>query len=247
EFIYNFKDTFNLTLSGLKINLRSDLPPGMGLGSSASILSALAHGLNLYFGLNQSKEELNDFIFQGEKSYHATPSGIDNTLCVLGGILFYQEGNATPLPPFAGDNFLVINSGIPRKTRDMVDAVRRFKENDPDIFGNIIAELGEIAMSGKEAIIAGDVAALGTLMTRDHELLRQLGVSHANLESIVEACLSEGALGAKLTGAGGGGYAIALVTDEILPQLEEKLQGMGISFFKAAIDTIGLDGRVRDE
>jgi mevalonate kinase len=247
EFIYQFKDHFNLTLSGLKITLKSDLPPAMGLGSSASVLSSLAHALNLYFNLQQSKESLNEFIFQGEKSYHATPSGIDNTLCVLGGIVFYQGGASTPLPDFLGGNFLVINSGIPRKTRDMVDRVRKFKENDSDTFNAIIGELTDLALSGQQAIIEGDIITLGTLMTRDHELLRQLGVSHPNLDDIVDTCLSAGAFGAKLTGAGGGGYAIALVGEDILPQLELKLQEMGISFFKAAIDTKGLEGHVTEE
>jgi mevalonate kinase len=72
--------------------------------------------------------------------------------------------------------------------------------------------IGALVHRGMEALLAGDAEAVGRAMTENHLLLRRLGVSHPALETLVSAALPT-SLGAKLTGAGGGGCMIALTRD----------------------------------
>ncbi len=242
EFLYRFKGTYNVTFRNLQVILHSDLPPAMGLGSSASILAALAHGLNLYFKLNLSLQDLNDLIFQGEHVYHGTPSGIDNTLCVNGGFILYQGGKMATLDTQYDKQIFVINSGVPRNTRAMVEFVYKFKESNPQKFKQLQGRMEEIVQSAKTALLKQDSTVLGELMNQNHQILCSLGVSHPKLDQIVKICNDYGALGTKITGAGGGGCVICLIEDDRIPALQRGLTEKGIAFFLTNITHTGLQG-----
>ncbi len=244
QFLYRFKGTYNLSFKNLQVILHSELPPAMGLGSSASILASLAHGLNLYFKLNLSLQDLNDLIFQGEHVYHGTPSGIDNTLCVHGGFIWYQAGKMATLDTQYNKQIFVINSGIPRNTRAMVEFVYKLKESNPQKFGRLQRRMEEIVLKAKDALFKQDSALLGELMNQNHQILCELGVSHPKLDQIVQICNNLGALGTKITGAGGGGCVICLIEEDRIPALQQTLTEKGIAFFLTNITNIGLQGSV---
>lgn len=240
EFLYRFKGTYKVSLRNIQVILNSELPPAMGLGSSASILACLAHGLNLYFKLNLSLQNLNDLIFQGEHVYHGTPSGIDNTLCVYGGSILYQIGKIAPLENHFDKPILIINSGIPRNTRAMVEYVHKFKESHPQEFGRLQEKMEKIVLRAKDALIKPDPALLGDLMNQNHQILCELGVSHPKLDQIVKICQSHEAWGTKITGAGGGGCVICLMDEDRIPALQRNLTEKGIAFFPTNITKTGL-------
>ena len=100
-------------------------------------------------------------------------------------------------------------SGRPRDTRAQVEAVRRLRERTPAV-GAVIGALGALTPAGERALALGDVDELGRLFDIAHGLLAALRVSSAELDVLVHAARAAGAIGAKLTGAGGGGAVIAL-------------------------------------
>jgi mevalonate kinase len=84
-----------------------------------------------------------------------------------------------------------------------------------------------------EALIEGDMETLGELMNLNHALLYGLGVSDESLERLIQAARKAGALGAKLTGAGGGGCMIALADKNRLENVLEAVQKAGGEAFTA--------------
>jgi mevalonate kinase len=100
-------------------------------------------------------------------------------------------------------------SGRPRDTAAQVAAVGRLAERLPAA-GEILALLGRLSDDAAAALAKGDVDGLGRIMDAAHGLLAALRVSSPELETLVHTARAAGAVGAKLTGAGGGGAVIAL-------------------------------------
>ncbi|GBE30688.1 mevalonate kinase [bacterium BMS3Bbin04] len=100
------------------------------------------------------------------------------------------------------------------RTIDMVKRVRSSRDLNPKRVDSILDKIGEVTSDAGIALGTGDEVEVGRLMLRNHELLAQLGVSTRELDKAVDLLVKKGALGAKLTGSGGGGAAIALVQPE---------------------------------
>ena len=101
-------------------------------------------------------------------------------------------------------------SGEPRDTGARVADVARQREAKPAETDARLARLGELAAHGAHALARGSVRALGPLLDAAQEDLAGLGLSTPRLDALIAAARGAGALGAKLTGAGGGGAMIAL-------------------------------------
>lgn len=203
----------------LSVHVDCRIPLGAGLGGSAALSTAIARSAGLV------DDRLFEAVQAMEKVFHDNPSGIDATIAIHGCPCLFRRGGlhrapagvvaqrlsqsalAVPLPPL---RLAVGLSGVPRKTADMVRRVADFTRDAPARASRTLERIGQIAVRGVRAAQAGDLRTLGKLMTENHEALVRLGVSHAALDSMVEIALGAGALGAKLTGAGGGGCAIAL-------------------------------------
>ncbi len=215
----------------LRIRCRDDLPNWSGLGSSAGFCVALARALCEALGRSCPDETINRAAYQGERIFAANPSGIDNTVATYGRSLWYVRGRTPPWEWIrtAGPLRLVIgSSGLPASTREQVERVARFKEERPSVFSALLEEAGALVRKARGELEVGDWPSLGESMNQGHAMLRRLGVSHGVLDEMVAFCLREGALGAKLTGAGGGGCMIALVEDaELGTRIAAGLQRMG--------------------
>ncbi len=199
----------------------ADLPAAAGLGSSAATTVAVARALAALAGTAPSPDALADAANAGERCFHGNPSGVDVALALRGGLGVYRRGAglaplaAAPLPLVVG------LSGEPRSTAAMVARVAEALAAAPARAGDQLAALGAAATEGAAIVTsaAPDLARLGALFTAAHRTLAALGVSSPGLDALVEAALGAGALGAKLTGAGGGGAVIALAPgrqDEVL-------------------------------
>jgi mevalonate kinase len=132
--------------------------------------------------------------------------------------------------------FVVGYTGKKGNTGELVERVRRGTEKSPEARGHIM-EIGAIVEEARSALKKGDAVRVGALMTRNHQLLAQLGVSSPDLEKLIAAAAPH-AFGAKLTGAGGGGCMIAL-TEE--PEACAKaIDAAGGKAFQAQIDPDGV-------
>lgn len=197
-------------LGPTEIAVDTRLPAAAGLGSSAALSVALTRALAAAVGRELGDAEVEAVADSAERCFHANPSGVDVALATRGGLGLYRRGlGLTPVdaPPMA---LAVGLSGLPRSTAAMVARVAAAREAAPADVDARLGALGHGARQGADAMVAGDASLLGALMNAAHEHLAALGVSCPALDTLVHTARDAGALGAKLTGAGGGGAVIAL-------------------------------------
>ena len=188
------------------LQLRSDLPAGAGLGSSAAMCVAIARCI---CDDDDDGEQVLAVANAGEACFHDTPSGIDVALSMSGGIARYQKDSGLTTLACPALPIVVGLSGIPRSTAKMVTLVRDTLREDSAL-ESAISEIANLTREGQSALLSGNLEQLGSCMNRCHHELSRLGVGVATLDTMVGIAQSAGAVGAKLTGAGGGGAIIAL-------------------------------------
>jgi len=218
----------------IAIEVESELVPGMGMGSSAAISVALCLALRSYRGLPHERgwdPRLFEEVQALERIFHGTPSGIDAATVLSGGVLWFRAGPpreilSIRMPRTAAGVICIVEPGT--RTIELVRQVRHSRDLDPARVDGLLAEIGELTVQAGSALGSGDFALVGELMYRNHELLARLGVSTEQLDDAVELLREQGALGAKLTGAGGGGAVVALfepqLREELLPRLKDEFQ-----------------------
>ncbi len=211
-----------------EIVLRSDIPIASGLGSGAAVSAALGRALAAVLKRDLPNDALNDIVYEVEKLHHGTPSGIDNTVVVYEKPVYYIKGKALDFIRITDPLHLVVaDTGIAALTRETVADVRARYRGQRRQTRALLESIGALAEQARALVEAGQSRQLGKLMTRNHELLRQLGVSSDALDRLVEAALVAGACGAKLSGGGRGGNIIALVDENTMPTVEAALLAAG--------------------
>ena len=206
-------EKMNLSNVGMKIEVFSDVPRGMGLGGSAVLAVSIIKALNHHYKMGLSEQEINEMAYESEKIAHGNPSGIDNTLATYGYPLIYRKGEKTlkerlqikePL-----DLVLAFSKseGLTAKT---VAHVRTQWKSNQEMYEGVFDDIDAIVLNGIQAIQENDLKQLGELMNFNQGLLNTLQVSTPELERMIYIARDAGAFGAKLTGGGGGGAMIAV-------------------------------------
>ncbi len=219
---------FGVPLPNFYVLVHSTIPVASGLGSGAAATTALLRALSKALDITIDVETLNALVYEIEKLYHGTPSGIDNTVVVYEQPVYFVRGQ--PIETFAIGaplHLVVADTGVASPTHVTVGDVRALFEREPQRIGAIFDRIGSISRQAREKIVQGDVAALGRLMQQNHALLRDLAVSSALLDKLVAAAESAGAYGAKLSGGGRGGNLIALTPPEATARVSEAIQAAG--------------------
>ncbi|HHO50097.1 MAG TPA: mevalonate kinase [Deltaproteobacteria bacterium] len=197
---------------GYRVEIDSDLPVGMGMGSSAALSVALVRARAALQDRRLDAAGVYREAMVLERFFHGNPSGVDVAISSRGGCLWFQRSPSSELPdlePLAIEpwHLVVLESGEVGETAAQVARVAGdVRRNEP-----VLQQIGALVADARRAL--GDPRALGPLLSRNHQLLQQLGVSTPRLDALVELALGAGALGAKLSGAGGGGVVLALVDD----------------------------------
>jgi len=202
---------------GFYIRLRSRIPPAMGLGASAALAVAIIRAFDNLLNLKMDNTAVDRLAFECEKLAHGTPSGIDNNLATYGEPVLYSKSSATRTKPIQlseSPPIVVASSGIRGVTKEQVAGVRSRYEKNTQLYTTIFDEIDEIAIAGAHALKSGDYVTLGLLMNVCHGYLNALEVSTPELERMIQIARVNGACGAKLTGAGGGGSIVALCPDK---------------------------------
>jgi len=214
--------------AGLNIEINSTVPVAAGLGSSAAVVAAVTKAVSALLGVELSKEEVFRITFQSEKIVHGSPSGIDPAISTFGGTLLFQmDTGFKPLEVKADIPLVIGDTGMERSTRTQVEKVHGIREKYPHIIEPMMHAARELVLRAIEALRYNDLETLGELMNINHALLYGLGVSDESLEWLISAARKAGALGAKLTGAGGGGCMIALARSEGIEKVVEAIQRAG--------------------
>jgi mevalonate kinase len=201
----------NMKDANICLTVESELPDGSGLGSSAAVCVATAASLGRFLGLELGKGEIAKIAALGEKRVHGNPSGVDVETCLRGGIIsFSKKSGSRPLRSGADLEILVVFSGQRRRTSKLVELVDRLRRAYPATFEQLAAATSLICDQVEEAIEANDLVQLGSLMNLLQTSLSWIGVTTKSLDALLERVRKDKVLGAKITGAGGGGSIIAV-------------------------------------
>ncbi len=214
--------------ANLEIFIESDIPVASGFGSGAAISTAMVRALAAHFQREFAPAEISALVYETEKMYHGTPSGIDNTVIAYEQAIRFVRGQ--PITPFqiARPFTLVLaNTGIASPTKITVGDVRRGWENDKARYEKVFDDIAQIVESAQEALARGENELLGELMTRNQRELELLNVSSPEIENLLQAGLRAGASGGKLSGGGRGGNVIFYVEDERAEEIKRAVGGAG--------------------
>ena len=208
----------------IKIICGGTLLAGSGVGASAASCVSLARALSAEFNLGYSIEEINRVAWQGEFPYHGVASGVDNTASTYGGLLLFQVKNGQQLfekiqTPKSFE-IVLANSGITANTALLDEFIDQQKKDDPQLFATRMKNITDQSFAMKKGLEAGDLENVGKIMSENHKILTDMGMSHETLNYLCKSALEKGALGAKVTGGGRGGYMVALTPGK---ELQEKV------------------------
>jgi mevalonate kinase len=200
--------------TGLSITVTSKVPIGMGLGSSAATAVATVSSISAVLKKRISRQETFEAAYSLEKIIHGRPSGVDQATVTFGGLLTFRRGHVeSHMTPTTPPILVIGNTGRRRSTGELVSKVTELRQNDPRRYDQIASDAEQIANRAVIALNTGDSREVGRLMNQNQELLELVGVSSPELQKLIFAARASGALGAKLTGGGGGGCMIALTTN----------------------------------
>jgi mevalonate kinase len=224
----------------IKITYGGSLLAGSGVGASAASCVSLARALNATFELGLSIEEINHIGWEGEFAYHGIPSGIDNTASTYGGLLVYRvvddEKSFEHIEVERPFRIVLANSGVTADTSTLNDFVLGVKADDPELFAERCRVITEQSIAMREALEDFDLETVGSLLTANHEILIDMGLSHEKLVELCARARAMGALGAKLTGGGRGGYMLALTPEEDVQEVvASTFEEDGYAVIRAAI------------
>ncbi|KAJ2850847.1 Mevalonate kinase [Coemansia brasiliensis] len=239
---------------GFTVCVRSLLPVGAGLGSSASFNVVLAAALLQLSGQlykdgksTADRQLINEWAFAGEQVAHGTPSGIDNSVATYGGFLAYTRGQKPQnLNSSNALRVLITNTNVPKSTKALLAGVRSLRDKHPQVIDGVLDTIHSVAISAISLFESQgeDVEEkLQDIIRLNHGMLSTLGVSHLSLERIREITAAHH-MASKLTGAGGGGCALTLVpsnaSDETVEDVKRMLAHEGFQCYQTTVGGAGV-------
>lgn len=233
-------DQLGLTDRSLRIEVFPDIPRGMGLGGSAALAVAIIRALSQHFDLDLDDKRVNELARLSEEVAHGNPSGIDNALATWGRPLVFRRGNPPLVEPLHLGQPLHLVLGMSHSqglTAKTVGRVAEARERHPRLYERIFDDIDTLVLQGVVALRDQDMAVLGELMNLCHGLLNALQVSTPELERMVGIARDAGALGAKLTGGGGGGAMVALCDATTQSEVRSALERQGFKAMAMTTET----------
>ncbi len=238
EAVTQARDAADAPDAGFDVEIESEIPLGAGLGSSAAVAVAIVDAATRELGVRLAPEELADRAYRVEYEVQEGQASRADTFCSAIGGAVRVEGDDCRQLPAPQLPFVIGYDGGAGDTGALVSGVRDLK----DTYGfaaDTVRAIGDLVRTGEHALADEDVDRIGDLMDFNHGLLSALGVSSRSLDAMVWAARDAGALGAKLTGAGGGGCIVALdETSETRTALEYTPGCEDV--FRAELDTEGV-------
>lgn len=216
--LHNIQHVVQLTLSMIKeeaqpllIQIDSQVPGERGMGSSAAVSVAVVRALCDFYQYPLTNDQLYYLTNQAELIAHEATSGIDTLMASSDQAIIYRKSQSPAFFNCHLDAYLVVaDSGITGQTKQAVSFVAHQLKQSPQKVTHYMSTIGDFVQQAYDAIQTDDVDQLGRLFTYNHYYLAHLNVSSPELDRLVTAAWTAGALGAKMTGGGLGGCVIAL-------------------------------------
>jgi mevalonate kinase len=226
--------------TGIQIDVKSDIPLGVGLGSSSACCVAGAAAISRLFK-KTSKEEILELAIEAEKTIFENTSGADCTVCTYGGIMEYDKKNGfNKIKSEPNFHLVIANSNIEHSTKSVVEGVKRFKEKDENAFSILCNKESKLVEDVLELLKNNNIIELGNKISKNQEYLETIGISNDELRKMIQIGKSK-SFGAKITGAGGGGCIFALTDESNLEKTMNQFKDKNYDCFSVKIDFEGLD------
>ena len=226
--------------NGIRITVESNIPPGVGLGSSSACCVAGAASI---YGLfeKSTKEKILNLAIEAERTIFQNTSGADCTVCTFGGLMEYDKENGFKSiklePQF---NLVIANSKLEHSTKEVVASVKKFKDENNEKFHDMCKKENELINQIMIFLRNNNIIDLGNSMKKNQEFLETIGISNEKLREIINIA-NITSYGGKITGAGGGGCIVALTDQNNLEKTMALLEEKNIECFSTKIDFRGLD------
>ena len=225
--------------TGLKIHVKSDIPVGVGLGSSSACCVAGAAAISRIFE-QTSKEQILELAIEAEKTIFQNTSGADCTVCTFGGLMEYDKQNGfSQIESESNFHLVIANSNIEHSTDVIVANVRQFKEQNETEFLDLCKKESELINDVRRMLKSNDLIGIGRCMHDNQEFLETIGISNERLREMIRIAENT-SFGAKITGAGGGGCIISLTDESNLDKTMSELE-KNHDCFSVKIDFEGLN------
>lgn len=227
ESIAYFKEKFHIKKS-VRIRTQGDFSHNVGLGSSSAVTVATFKALSIFFDKPLTSQELFELSYHVTLGIQGLGSGFDIAAAAFGGSLYFVTAGKIIEPLKVPSLPLIVGySGMKADTPYYVRKVaERFKTKKTELM-NLFSKISTLVNRAKEKLLSSDYLQVGKLMTENHLLLQELGVSTPQLDTMVDVAIDAGAWGAKLSGAGGGDCMIALVSEDKRKQVEDAIKKAG--------------------
>ncbi|MDE1766007.1 MAG: mevalonate kinase [Thaumarchaeota archaeon] len=222
---------------GVEIILESDIPAGIGLGSSSAACVATTASVAGLFG-RKSKEDILKRAIESERIIFEDVSGADSSVSVFGGLITYSKDGIEKIDSKNDLSLIIANSNQIHSTREVVLKVKEFKNKNEKLFAEMCEQENAIIKNVLSAIKEDNLTSLGFLMSKNQEMLEKINVSTDRLDLLIREA-SKTSYGAKITGAGGGGCIISLVDESNAATTLENLRKISDCFI-SKIDFEGL-------
>jgi mevalonate kinase len=225
----------------LDIEWESEIPASSGLGSGGAAFTALVTALVPFHPRKPNPEERADAAHRGDIIAHGgIASGLDTQTSLFGGVIRYIGHGLAETIPWHESLMLVIgDTGVFAATSEVNGRVRSWLSQNPDARMAYFRTIGALERAALPMLRRGDWAELGSLLNLNQLALEKIGVSCPESENLIEAALGAGAYGAKVSGSGGGGIIVALVSPETRDAVAQAISQAGGT---ALIPEIGVDG-----
>ena len=226
--------------SGLKITIQSEIPLGVGLGSSSACCVAGAAAIVGIYE-KKSKDEILKLAIEAEKTIFPNTSGADCTVCTFGGLMQYEKNKGySKINSEPNFHLVIANSREEHSTKEVVSNVKKFKEENENKFSNICLEESELIEKVLENLKNNMINEIGKNIKKNQKYLETIGISNEKLQNMIKIA-NESSFGSKITGAGGGGCIFALTNETNMKNTIQKLREKNYECFSAKIDFKGLD------
>lgn len=205
---------------GVCLKIRSNIPMGCGMGSSAATVLSEVRALGHYFRVDFKPQWYYDFSLEAEKMQHGRPSGVDSYISLHGGCARFQNGAAEKMP-LPRMRMFTVETGTPLSTTG--ECVMQV---DKDFAGSSIwSEFADVTDGMADAISADNAPLVRKLICENHRLLEKIGVVPPKVCRFISEIEAQGGA-AKICGAGAvrgdAGGIVLVLADQAPAELCEK-------------------------
>jgi len=238
--INNFFKTYGVT-SGLRVETKSDFSSEFGFGSSSAVTVGVIKALSELFGKKLTNQELFDLSYKTVLDVQGVGSGFDLAAAIWGGTIYFVTGGKKIVPLNIKELPLIVGyTGIKADTPTLVRQVARIHKDQKRLVEMVFDTIANLVEEVKRVLRKSDLKRLGKLMDINQGLLDVLGVNSVELSNLIFTARENGALGAKLSGAGGGDCIIALSSRGLKRKVETSIEKAGGTILRVKMNADGV-------